>query len=1397
MESLNEFVKGAVSDPDYMKRPGDVWTFPTVNIRVINKEGQGFIVTPMDGISESFSLHVGFIPVGGFEFNGIAFIASYNQSTGIGQLGTFPAPNYAAQAGGSDPEFLEEYQPLQNFNNGEFSTAEFNWSVERMIHFTKRKSFDNSLDLYLADGYNPNLAINCGFDIDTAAVLPFRQIASEDFDGPLHHIPSSIVIPKITAGFTLNLIEHPVVEYGGRLEPGNYTVFIRLLTKDFARTPFLEWIGPIIIADGNQANSISGSQERTWKTGIQKMVNKRINIQINTGIVQGYEYFELGVLRRSADTENGDAIEYAYLISNYYPILSTGIHNISINGLEKRETLLYEELVSPRMAYSASEDHEQINDTYVGINWKKRFSETDYEALKAFALAVTTDDAYIKDSNDDFIDNIGNPNSAWALENGNVNFLSGLRDAENVLKYVGVFRQSVYPAGITFVFKDNTETDAFPVTGFRYAQNNELNSPITNSKGLCSTRSWFHFNNPRYGICLEFNFKNAAAYYFSNQDKFADLIGIRIVMGDRMDNLIGQGIMLPGYDHWHNEDDPGAINGAKVGFGQRNTYDENEAYTIPLVDGIYPYMIHHDPKDDDPQYWYMNLLERYKAGYAEQNGLINKIDPLSPVGPDDNQDEFLPRYAGRTYKDIGSGGPRFNKYGLFIPDIMYEQSFEIPESTYIQPALRVRPFYYGDEQKGPFYSFDPWPIVPRYVGFDLDPFKADPVTGEDLVEGTYTNAPYQVKSYFIDRFVSKGSHKFSSYQPAGFTIEGDAFEVVGTEGVAIHRRYNRSLSMPRYVGIVDDSLSNYLENYKYWIMNLYKQNPFEFAIAVESSFTVFNTVYKPVSKFLYFVDVAPYGGSEKKIKTFNGDCFLQKSFFRLSRWYGYEKPAVFEDMTQSQSQGGEWLDKESNRYQHGFFIGLPHESKKNLTYRNEVPAENDQYEQLTYSFMPKCFTFFKSVKEWVVMDDISGVFEAFQINDGYNQVRTLRVSFGYNEVMLNLHDTKRPNRAYYSARDVAGSFVDNFRNIYYENYKDMNNVGGEMVAIRTLGNMTFIIQKNEIIQIVLDERIVQQGQDTQEEFLIAKSREFISDKFQRIAPMGSQHNSSVISTPHAIYGVDWIRKKLWMIVGAQGGGVDVKDMALEFGCQEEFNEFFKLYGNQFNVSRMLPDKQMQFEGVVTSYDPKHREVFFTFLAYQEGYYYRTYVFDERLMAFRGTVDFWSPFYININDDLYSIGYVADETRPAVTNVFHKHNDEDNPLKYYGVDQNLTLTFVVNGLNSDKNYSIFKKIFEALFIDMPEIELQNIAYSTQLQSGTYTFRTRTNDNHNRFWEHSEYLEHTWEVPVIVQSSSESGAFQQNSEFLGKWLKVTITYIPDENRKEFFIRNVMTKFQISMQ
>ena len=49
MEQTNKFIKGIVSNLDKGFWGSNVWTFPSLNIRVITKGDQGFIITPNKG----------------------------------------------------------------------------------------------------------------------------------------------------------------------------------------------------------------------------------------------------------------------------------------------------------------------------------------------------------------------------------------------------------------------------------------------------------------------------------------------------------------------------------------------------------------------------------------------------------------------------------------------------------------------------------------------------------------------------------------------------------------------------------------------------------------------------------------------------------------------------------------------------------------------------------------------------------------------------------------------------------------------------------------------------------------------------------------------------------------------------------------------------------------------------------------------------------------------------------------------------------------------------------------------------------------------------------------------------------------------------------------------------
>ena len=71
---VNTFTKGISSDIDYMLRKTDSWDFPTMNYRLLNKDGQGYILTTLSSNTrtidaghtegEEYKLDPGYIAIG-------------------------------------------------------------------------------------------------------------------------------------------------------------------------------------------------------------------------------------------------------------------------------------------------------------------------------------------------------------------------------------------------------------------------------------------------------------------------------------------------------------------------------------------------------------------------------------------------------------------------------------------------------------------------------------------------------------------------------------------------------------------------------------------------------------------------------------------------------------------------------------------------------------------------------------------------------------------------------------------------------------------------------------------------------------------------------------------------------------------------------------------------------------------------------------------------------------------------------------------------------------------------------------------------------------------------------------------------------------------------------------
>lgn len=210
MEQINLFHKGIVSGLDYSKVQNDQWIFPTKNVRIINQEGQGLIVTLLKGVEEAFRITPGYNVTSAMEYDGLFYIMSYNIIKRITEIGVYPSPkSYYIDNRGmviltGDTGFEYAYKPLPNFV-GTIISRDLESGRRKALRHEKLPdnktaismiayySYDDSVDLIIANGVIANIVINSGFDRD--GVLNTRTMSDADFNGVLDQIKVSKSIP--------------------------------------------------------------------------------------------------------------------------------------------------------------------------------------------------------------------------------------------------------------------------------------------------------------------------------------------------------------------------------------------------------------------------------------------------------------------------------------------------------------------------------------------------------------------------------------------------------------------------------------------------------------------------------------------------------------------------------------------------------------------------------------------------------------------------------------------------------------------------------------------------------------------------------------------------------------------------------------------------------------------------------------------------------------------------------------------------------------------------------------------------------------------------------------------------------------------------------------------------
>ena len=173
------------------------------------------------------------------------------------------------------------------------------------------------------------------------------------------------------------------------------------------------------------------------------------------------------------------------------------------------------------------------------------------------------------------------------------------------------------------------------------------------------------------------------------------------------------------------------------------------------------------------------------------------------------------------------------------------------------------------------------------------------------------------------------------------------------------------------------------------------------------------------------------------------------------------------------------------------------------------------------------------------------------------------------------------NRIYWSKPNVAQSFINSYRIIFKDQYKEYNKEFGSITKILPLGNSLLVVFQHGIGMLPVN----RSAQTPQESSPYLSSRNVLPSQVQTLTKdYGSMWKDSVLQTPYGtIYGVDTVAKKLWRI-NVSGNGLE---FISDFKVQKFLNDWIDLSEYDFN----------EYQGhinVKTHYNAFKRDVIFTY-----------------------------------------------------------------------------------------------------------------------------------------------------------------------------------------------------------
>jgi hypothetical protein len=622
----NEFYKGDNRDLDVLKMPNDT-ARRIRNMRILDVDGKGLVLTNIGGTEEVFNLTRGFIPVGKCEYNGVGYIASVNPQTGEGELGVYPAPRALVE---QDCNFSgwdqanKEYAPLFNFTGGNpardpnsisqaFRTQLFEFDCEKQIDMFAREDYDGSVGLYLAQLDNPIRVYNSGFDQDGNCTSIGRRYSNTSFPNAVNLLHESEC--------------HMDVEFlglgaAGIHRAGNWFYFFRYATENFDKTSFNAETNAIQITTGTY--NVEGISHHGFTGGEE--TDKSVNLRLSN-LDPTYSYIEIGYMYSFSGDQEFGIIDKLYKLEPNQTTI-----DIEITGYETSFVTSLADIIKTKPQYDGALTHTQLENRYFAGNLfdTANYDDNAIDSLLEFSRNITCqyDDSHL-------------------IQHKNGPLYLGVYNNEfNVYNYTGHFRAEAYAYAVVFVLNNGRETQAFPVTG-----SDDFNGlgGVTNNNGVYrfptsivsppETTSYVRVMGIKFDISTAI--ANLPTYVQEN------VAGFYFVRAERNETLMYQGVTLPCYNSESGED----LRQTTALFGDRPKKMKQNEDVVPMF----------DDEDDGAYFPYIHRFDPDPVEAVE----------YTFVGPREN-------LTGRVS----------DKWGMYSPDHFFNKTLDVTKS-YVYPIGRV------------------------------------------------------------------------------------------------------------------------------------------------------------------------------------------------------------------------------------------------------------------------------------------------------------------------------------------------------------------------------------------------------------------------------------------------------------------------------------------------------------------------------------------------------------------------------------------------------------------------------------------------------------------------------------------------------------------------------------